>query len=129
MNLRSETTHIDQISLTSTCVDVSPSSRLTLKSSVLGASVDDQKAEVVRKSKKMYGQDPKPLQIAAVISLIQDKNTFLMVGTGYGKTRVAELFMRMYFKCQKTIVLVINPLDALGENQVSIPRLFELVTF
>lgn len=87
-------------------------------------SVDIQKEGVRQKFKEKYkSQEPKDLQINAVVSLMNKDNTFVLAGTGYGKTRIAELFYHMYKKVQKPVVLVLNPLDALGDNQVSSDRL------
>ena len=118
MNLRSQSTRIDRVSLTSSQVLHPSSGRVSLKASLLESSLESLQTHIIRKSQELYGQQPKPLQIESVISLVQQRNTFLMVGTGYGKTRVAELYARLFLKGQKGIVLVINPLDALGENQV-----------
>ncbi|PLW34060.1 hypothetical protein PCASD_14465 [Puccinia coronata f. sp. avenae] len=43
---------------------------------------------------------------------------FLLEGTGYGKLRIPELYYQLLPKREKGVVLVINLLDALGDNQV-----------
>lgn len=66
---------------------------------------------------------PKDLQVQAVVNLIKKRNTFLLAGTGYGKTRIAELLYKCFTSASNAIVLVLNPLDALGDNQVFKPKL------
>jgi superfamily II DNA helicase RecQ len=41
-----------------------------------------------------------------------------MAGTGFGKSRVPELYVHLFVKSSKPVVLVLKPLDALGDNQV-----------
>jgi superfamily II DNA helicase RecQ len=41
-----------------------------------------------------------------------------LAGTGYGKLRIPELYYQLLPKRKKGVVLVINPLDTLGDNQV-----------
>ncbi|KAA1075712.1 ATP-dependent DNA helicase sgs1 [Puccinia graminis f. sp. tritici] len=43
---------------------------------------------------------------------------FVLAGTGYGKSRIGELYFHMYAPQRKPVVLVLNPLDSLGEDQV-----------
>ncbi|POV99177.1 hypothetical protein PSHT_13646 [Puccinia striiformis] len=80
---------------------------------------DKLKAEIETRAKKSYdGQDTKPLQIDMVASLAQGKNVFLLAGTGFGKIRIAEMYYDLLPSNLKPVVLVLNPLDALGDNQV-----------
>lgn len=65
-----------------------------------------------------YGVRPKDLQVKAVIKLIEAKNTFLLAGTGDGKTRIVKLYLKCFTSASKGIVLVLNPLDGLRDNQV-----------
>ncbi|KAH9463531.1 hypothetical protein Pst134EA_015620 [Puccinia striiformis f. sp. tritici] len=65
-----------------------------------------------------YGKIPKPLQVDAVFNLAQGQNTFLLAGTGFGKSRISELYHRMIPKSRDTVILVLNPLDTLGNHQV-----------
>lgn len=51
-----------------------------------------------------------------------------IAGTVYGETWVSELFFHMYTKVQKTVVLGLNPLNALKYNQVSIKNSSRLKT-
>lgn len=68
---------------------------------------------------KHYNQEPKELQIRVVELLVKGNDVFLHAGTGFGKTRIAELFLWLHGTRKKPIYLVLNPLDALGDNQVS----------
>jgi superfamily II DNA helicase RecQ len=65
-----------------------------------------------------YGQFAKQLQVEAVLNLVEGRNTFLMAGTGFGKSRIPELYYKMIPGKTKSVVLVLNPLDSLGDNQV-----------
>lgn len=66
-----------------------------------------------------YQNEAKELQVETVMRLIKARDTCLLAGTGYGKTRIAESFAALYSKRLQPIVLTLNPLDALGDNQVS----------
>jgi Lhr-like helicase len=70
-----------------------------------------------------YKDTPKPQQVQAVSSLVQGNNVFVQAGTGFGKTRILEMFFNLF----KTniIVLALNPLDSLGNDQVAIIILSE----
>jgi superfamily II helicase len=63
-----------------------------------------------------YKDTPKPLQVEAVLALVQGKNVLVQAGTGFGKTRMSEMFFNL-FKT-KVIFLVLNPLDSLGDDKV-----------
>ncbi|OAV99991.1 hypothetical protein PTTG_01406 [Puccinia triticina 1-1 BBBD Race 1] len=41
-----------------------------------------------------------------------------MAGTGFGKSRIPKIYFRLLPQNIKPVILVLNPLDALGENQV-----------
>ncbi|PLW24221.1 hypothetical protein PCASD_10484 [Puccinia coronata f. sp. avenae] len=66
-----------------------------------------------------YSVPPKPLQIDTVVNLARGRNVILLAGTGFGKSRIAEMYHDLVPKLTKGVVLVLNPLDALGNNQVS----------
>jgi superfamily II DNA helicase RecQ len=68
--------------------------------------------------KKYSGQKPKSLQVNAVISLVERRHTFVMAGTRFGKSRIAEMYLSL-FAAKDGVILVLNPLDALGDNQVA----------
>ncbi|OAV85297.1 hypothetical protein PTTG_30631, partial [Puccinia triticina 1-1 BBBD Race 1] len=65
-----------------------------------------------------YGQPAKDLQIETVFHLARGKNTFLLAGTGFGKSRIPEIYYYLLPITAKGVILVLNPLDALGDNQV-----------
>jgi ERCC4-related helicase len=52
--------------------------------------------------------------------LVHDRNTFVLAATGFGKTRIAEMYHNLFQPYQKSIVIVLNHLDSLGDNQVGI---------
>ncbi|POV96031.1 hypothetical protein PSHT_15346 [Puccinia striiformis] len=76
------------------------------------------RTEISSISLKKYGQEAKPLQIDAVVSLVCGQNTFLLAGTGFGKSRIPELYFRTLPVKEKPVIIVLNPLDSLGDNQV-----------
>ncbi|KAA1126383.1 ATP-dependent DNA helicase sgs1 [Puccinia graminis f. sp. tritici] len=69
-------------------------------------------------SKKHYKEAPKKLQVDTVCNLARGYHSFVLAGTGYGKSRIAELYFHLYAPQKKPVVLVLNPLDSLGEDQV-----------
>ncbi|KAA1102624.1 ATP-dependent DNA helicase sgs1 [Puccinia graminis f. sp. tritici] len=75
-----------------------------LKNHITGSSVD------------FYHDRPKDLQVESVLSLVRGENCFVRAGTGFGKTRISEMFFNLY--TTKAVVLVLNPLDSLGDDQV-----------
>lgn len=95
--------------------------RPLLPSILLNSSLSSQRKSVINVFLKWYKkQKPKDLQVKTIVSLINGFNTFLLAGTGYGKSRIPEMFLRLFDPGQLPVVLVLNPLDALGDNQVSI---------
>ncbi|OAV95822.1 hypothetical protein PTTG_05871 [Puccinia triticina 1-1 BBBD Race 1] len=79
---------------------------------------------ITTRSIELYHDQPKDLQVAAVSSLVRGKNTFVRVGTRYGKTRISEMFFGLFTK--KVVVLVLNPLDSLGDDQVREKKLLKI---
>ncbi|KAI7954799.1 hypothetical protein MJO28_005199 [Puccinia striiformis f. sp. tritici] len=75
-------------------------------------------AEIKRHASARSIETPKDLQIRANVVLAQQKNCFTLAGTGFGKTRIAEMFYNLFPRKKKPIVMVLNPLDSLGDNQV-----------
>ncbi|KAA1126410.1 ATP-dependent DNA helicase sgs1 [Puccinia graminis f. sp. tritici] len=73
---------------------------------------------VANMSKEHYEEAPKKLQIDTVCNLARGYHSFVLAGTGYGKSRIGELYFHMYAPQRKPVVLVLNPLDSLGEDQV-----------
>ncbi|POW20083.1 hypothetical protein PSHT_03932 [Puccinia striiformis] len=70
------------------------------------------------KAVKKYGVPAKPLQTTAVLNLARRRNVFLLAGTGFGKSQIPEMYFKLMPKKQAPVVLTLNPLDALGNNQV-----------
>lgn len=104
--------------------------RALLSTTVRNMSVGSQKKHVKKIFIKWYkNQSAKELQVNTTISLINGFNTFLLAGTGYGKSRISEIFMRLFSPSQLPVVLVLNPLDALGDNQVSGRRYFNDISY
>ncbi|KAI7955391.1 hypothetical protein MJO28_005791 [Puccinia striiformis f. sp. tritici] len=68
---------------------------------------------------RYYSEPLKPLQMQTVINLVHRQNTFVLAGTGFGKTRIAEVYWHLFPAYKKPIILVLNPLDTLGDNQVA----------
>lgn len=94
-------------------------SRPLLPGSLLGSSISLQQKHVKNMFTKWYkNEESKEIQVNTTISLMNGLNTFLMAGTGYGKSRISEMFLRLFDPLQQPVVLVLNPLDALGDNQV-----------
>ncbi|PLW51942.1 hypothetical protein PCASD_00919 [Puccinia coronata f. sp. avenae] len=60
----------------------------------------------------------KLLELRAARSSKTIFHTFVLAGTGFGKTRIAEIYLRLFKPYQKPVIVVLNPLDALGDNQV-----------
>jgi hypothetical protein len=80
--------------------------------------------DLIRKhSRERYGDDAKEIQICSVMNLVKRRNSFVLAGTRYGKTRIVKIFWDLYPKYKKGMVLCLNPLDSLGNNQVQISLL------
>lgn len=70
--------------------------------------------------KHFKGRIPEDLQIETIVSLINGFNTFLLASTGFGKSLIALMFLLLFELERLPVMVVINPLDALGDNQVSL---------
>lgn len=93
--------------------------RPKLREELIGIS-EAQQAEIIRKLfLSEYGYEARTKQVEAVVHLINGRNTFLLAGTGLGKSRVPELLYLTYAEQYQPILLSIKPLDALGDDQVS----------
>ncbi|OAV90298.1 hypothetical protein PTTG_28395 [Puccinia triticina 1-1 BBBD Race 1] len=79
---------------------------------------------ITAQSIQLYHDQPKDLQVKAVSSLVRGKHTFVRAGTGFGKTRMSEMFFGLFKK--KVVVLVLNPLDSLGDDQVREKKLLNI---
>ncbi|KAA1095744.1 ATP-dependent DNA helicase sgs1 [Puccinia graminis f. sp. tritici] len=97
--------------------DVRPTGVRLLKKMI--EKPDDSLATAINEEAiKTYSVPAKTLQIKTVVNLARGRNVFLLAGTGYGKSRIPELYYKLIPKETKAVVLVLNPLDALGDNQV-----------
>ncbi|KAH9460132.1 hypothetical protein Pst134EB_008331 [Puccinia striiformis f. sp. tritici] len=94
------------------------SAGITVLAKIAKKNDDALRREISEISQFRYGQDAKPLQIDAVVNLVRGQNTFLLAGTGYGKSRIAELYFRTLPVREKPVIIVLVPLDSLGHNQV-----------
>ncbi|EGG08532.1 uncharacterized protein MELLADRAFT_104963 [Melampsora larici-populina 98AG31] len=65
-----------------------------------------------------YGYPARPQQEDTVLPLLKGITSFLLAGTGFGKSRVPELFYLAHEPTSKPIILSINPLKGLGNDQV-----------
>ncbi|KAH9444382.1 hypothetical protein Pst134EA_032019 [Puccinia striiformis f. sp. tritici] len=57
------------------------------------------------RAKERYGDNAKEIQIEAVMNLTRGRNSFVLAGTGFGKTRIAEMYWDLFPKCNQAIVL------------------------
>ncbi|EFP77102.1 uncharacterized protein PGTG_03058 [Puccinia graminis f. sp. tritici CRL 75-36-700-3] len=90
---------------------------LQLTQEITSLDNDNLRDYVTGQSKEHYKEDPKKLQVDTVCNLARGYHSFVLAGTGYGKSRIAELYYHMYAPQRKPVVLVLNPLDSLGEDQ------------
>lgn len=98
--------------------------RISLTMKLRGGTIEEQWALLKSKFMTRWSNDhPSDVQLQSAVSLVNGQNTFLLSATGSGKSRVSELFFLMFPKVKKAVVLVLNPLDALGDNQVGSTRL------
>ncbi|KAH9446746.1 hypothetical protein Pst134EA_030652 [Puccinia striiformis f. sp. tritici] len=93
--------------------------RVNVKQKLFKKRDDKLKQHIADASLSRYGEPSKKLQIEAVFNLVEGRNTFLLAGTGYGKSRIAEMYYKMIPDKKRAVVLVLNPLDTLGDNQVA----------
>ncbi|EFP91556.2 uncharacterized protein PGTG_17610 [Puccinia graminis f. sp. tritici CRL 75-36-700-3] len=85
----------------------------------INEKTDEKLKEFIKQSSMdTYQQEPKPLQVDTVFNLARGRNTFLLAGTGFGKSRISEMYFKMIPKLKRAVILVLNPLDSLGDNQV-----------
>ncbi|KAA1115002.1 ATP-dependent DNA helicase sgs1 [Puccinia graminis f. sp. tritici] len=76
------------------------------------------KAAIGKLAQICYEQPAKDLQIEAVYHLANGSNTFVLAGTGFGKSQIPEIYHMLHPKPSNAVIVVLNPLDALGDNQV-----------
>jgi hypothetical protein len=76
------------------------------------------KAHIRKVLLETYDQHAKPLQVDTIFNLAQGRDTFLLAGTGFGKSWIPEMYYKLFPQKARAVVLVLNPLDTLGDNQV-----------
>ncbi|PLW08597.1 hypothetical protein PCANC_21804 [Puccinia coronata f. sp. avenae] len=75
-------------------------------------------AAIANKAIKQNDQVAKPLQLKTVVNLACGRNVMLLAGTGFGKSQISEFYHDLNPKESKAVIVVLNPLDALGNCQV-----------
>lgn len=95
--------------------------KTVLSKKLKNSSILEQNQACLARFNEKYPRDnAKDIQIETTVSIINGRMTFLLAGTGFGKSWIPELFFHMFAKVNRPVILVLNPLDALGNNQVSI---------
>ncbi|POW02424.1 hypothetical protein PSTT_11764 [Puccinia striiformis] len=94
-------------------------SKLVLPDEIQAMAREDLVKHISQTVAKYYTEPLKPIQMDSVINLVQRKHTFVLAGTGFGKSRIAEVYWHLFPAYKKPIILVLNPLDTLGDNQVA----------
>ncbi|EFP76779.1 uncharacterized protein PGTG_02240 [Puccinia graminis f. sp. tritici CRL 75-36-700-3] len=96
------------------------STKVTLTNDWLEMNDEQLREAIIEDARPCYPetQPSKPLQVDAVMGLVKKRNTFVMAGTGFRKSRISEMHLHLFPAATKPVVLVLNPLDALGDNQV-----------
>ncbi|KAA1070012.1 ATP-dependent DNA helicase sgs1 [Puccinia graminis f. sp. tritici] len=62
------------------------------------ASDTELKKTISQSGLTKYGQECKKLQVESVLSLLRGKNTFILAATGFGKSRIPELYLNLLTK-------------------------------
>ncbi|PLW26717.1 hypothetical protein PCANC_26205 [Puccinia coronata f. sp. avenae] len=91
---------------------------IMLPPKVLEMNDEELDQHITNTSIAFYHDQPKSLQVKTVSVLARGENCFLRAGTGYGKTRISEMFLNLFAGHNQAVVLVLNPLDSLGDDQV-----------
>ena len=74
--------------------------------------------EIEARALKRYNTPAKPLQTETVLNLVRGRNVFILAGTGFGKSRISEMYFTLFPMKTRPVFIVLNPLDSLGDNQV-----------
>ncbi|KAH9458587.1 hypothetical protein Pst134EA_009767 [Puccinia striiformis f. sp. tritici] len=89
---------------------------------ILDLDNNELRAFIEKDTLERYKQPSKPLQVDTVVNLVRGRNTFLLAATGFGKSRIPEMYLNLTTRNRKGeiqgVVVVLNPLDELGNNQV-----------
>ncbi|PLW31553.1 hypothetical protein PCASD_19111 [Puccinia coronata f. sp. avenae] len=92
--------------------------RISLPQKLLALSRKELKDHIKQTSNRIYGNKAKDGQIDMASHLVHSEHTFVLAGTGFGKSCIAEIYLQLFKPYQKPVIVVLNPLDALGDNQV-----------
>ncbi len=79
-------------------------------------STDRLREELGRKTREYTQFDPRPFQLDGAVALCQGKDVTVRAGTGFGKTLIMVM---PSFLSSKIISVIISPLNAIEEDQVS----------
>lgn len=119
MRRRSQLSHPGEIPLALPSQVKKPQvTKVTFQASFVSSDMCERRKVVEKVFQEAYDEPGKPLQVDTVMLLAQCSNTFILAGTSFGKTRIAEAYLKIFKKKLHPIVLVLNPLDVLGDNQV-----------
>ncbi|KNF06253.1 hypothetical protein PSTG_00760 [Puccinia striiformis f. sp. tritici PST-78] len=77
---------------------------------------DSLQDHITTRSVELYHDQPKPLQVDAVSLLVQRKHTFVRAGTGFGKTRISEMFFGLFN--QRVVVLCFCYMQQNAQNLI-----------
>jgi ATP-dependent helicase YprA (DUF1998 family) len=91
-----------------------------LPASFVKGSLTYQKKIAKSEFKKNFQQTAKDVQADTIVSVINGFNTMLLAGTGFGKSRIALAYLLLFPLETLPVMIFINPLYALGDNQVSV---------
>jgi ATP-dependent helicase YprA (DUF1998 family) len=81
---------------------------------------DKEQIDVIRRlCLAAFKLDAREHQLKPALSLVRGRDAFVIASTGFGKSLIPELYYLMFSKVSKPIILTLNPLDALGNDQVS----------
>ncbi|POW02773.1 hypothetical protein PSTT_11544 [Puccinia striiformis] len=99
---------------------IKKTSKVTLTVKLLAMNDTDLKQAIIEDARPCYPADQpwKPVEIEGAFNLARRRHTFVRAGTGSCKSRVAKVYCHLFAKTKNPVVLVLNPLDALGTNQV-----------
>ncbi|EGF99941.1 uncharacterized protein MELLADRAFT_68146 [Melampsora larici-populina 98AG31] len=93
--------------------------RPKLQHHFVNTSEAKQAEEAGKQFEQMHGYPARTEQIQSVVDLLNECTTFLLAGTGFGKSCVPGMFYHVHDPTSSPIILCINPLDTLGDDQVS----------
>ncbi|KAH9815537.1 P-loop containing nucleoside triphosphate hydrolase protein [Melampsora americana] len=92
--------------------------RISPTKSLLKLDNEEQINVIRRLCLAAFKLEARELQLKAALSLVRGRDAFVIASTGFGKSLIPELYYLMFSKVSKPIILTLNPLDALGNDQV-----------